>query len=173
MCNNFNVDLLFYRSFCKKWPFWKIARGSKRVGPRWIKLFITRIGHTQFHTKNGYFTLVNALLYIHSGFFSHSMKLRSLPLSAVTVSLHYICQDICVQQQAATCGKTPTILTWSEPWYCYAIKTNSRRICSQVRPRRGPDISELQAPSCMTPVPWNWLLCSVSVLLANELSLQE
>jgi len=51
---------------------------------------LTHIGHSQSHTKNGYFTLVNALLYIHSGFFSHSMKLRSLPLSAVTVSLHYL-----------------------------------------------------------------------------------
>jgi len=41
---------------------------------------------------------VEALLQIYSCFFSHSMKLRGLPLSAVTVSLHYLLtyQDVCV-----------------------------------------------------------------------------
>jgi len=34
-------------------------------------------------------------------------------------------------------------------------------------------ISELQAPYCMTPVPWTWLLYSVIVLPANKLLLQE
>ena len=81
-------------------------------------------------------------------------------------------QDIWVQQQPATCGKTPTIVTWREPWYCYAININSRRIRSQVRPRNGADISELQA-HCGMPGPWTWLLCSVSVSPANKLSLQE
>jgi len=33
--------------------------------------------------------------------------------------------------------------------------------------------SELQAPYCMIPVPWTWLLYSVSVLPANKLALQE
>jgi len=48
------------------------------------------IGHTQSHTENGYFTLVDALLQIHSDFFSHCIKLHGLPLSAVTVSLHHL-----------------------------------------------------------------------------------
>jgi len=51
---------------------------------------LRHIGHTRSHTFNGYFKLVVALLYIHSGFFSHSIKLRGLPLSPVTVSLHYL-----------------------------------------------------------------------------------
>jgi len=34
-------------------------------------------------------------------------------------------------------------------------------------------IRELQDSYCMTPVPWTWLLHSVSVLPANKLSLQE
>ena len=81
------------------------------------------------------------------------------------------CQDICIPQQAAICGKTPTIVTWSERCYCCAIKTNSRRIRSQVCPRNGADISELQAHHCTTPGPRTWLLCSV--FPANKLSLQE
>jgi len=43
------------------------------------------VGHT--HTNNGFFKLVEAFLQIHSCFFSHSAKLRGLPLSAVTASL--------------------------------------------------------------------------------------
>ena len=64
---------------------WKQARTSV-VG---FKLFtqVRHIGHT--HTNNGFFKLVEALLQIHSCFFSHSVKLRGLPLSAVTVSLNY------------------------------------------------------------------------------------
>jgi len=34
-------------------------------------------------------------------------------------------------------GKRPTIVTWTEPWYCYAIKTNRRRIRPQNQPRNG------------------------------------
>jgi len=34
--------------------------------------------------------LVEALLQIHSSFFSHIVNLRGFPLSAVTVSLHYL-----------------------------------------------------------------------------------
>jgi len=45
--------------------------------------------HSQSHTYNGFFRLVEALLHIHSCFFSHSIILRGLPLSAVAVSLHY------------------------------------------------------------------------------------
>jgi len=87
------------------------------------------------HTNNGFFKLVEALLQIHSCFFSHSIKLRSLPLSAVTVSLDYLPR--CVRS-TITCGKRPTTVTWSDLLkiccrvYCYAIKNNSRTIRSQI-----------------------------------------
>ena len=38
---------------------------------------------------------------------------------------------------------------------------------------KGADVSELQAKHCMTPEQWTWLLCRVSVVLANKLLLQE
>jgi len=46
---------------------------------------------------------MEALLQIHSCFFSQSRKQRVLPLSALTVSLHYLptWQDVCVQQSHA------------------------------------------------------------------------
>ena len=63
------------------------------------------------------------------------------------------------------------------PCYCYAIKTNSRKICSRLsQPSsadKGGDMSELQADHCMTPQLWNWLSCSVSFIPAKKLSLQE
>ena len=92
----------------------------KVVGPSWIKLFtqahwthkvdfsvlsgknqilpllvpagkkILPTPSTQSHTRNGYFKLVVAFLYIHSGFFSHCIKLRGSSLLAVTTSLHYL-----------------------------------------------------------------------------------
>jgi len=45
--------------------------------------------HSSSHTNNGFFKLVEPLKPIHSYFFSHSMKLCGLPLSAVIVSSHY------------------------------------------------------------------------------------
>ena len=66
------------------------------------------IGHTQTHTtSNGYFKLAEALLHIQSGFFSHSIKLRGVPLSAVTVSLHYLPRYL---RSTPACGKTPVIV---------------------------------------------------------------
>jgi len=50
-----------------------------------------------------------------------------LPLSAVTVSLHYLPR--CLRSRA-TCDKTPNIGTWSEhllPCYYCTIKTNSKQ----------------------------------------------
>jgi len=38
---------------------------------------------------------------------------------------------------------------------------------------RGADMDKLQAQHCMTPEQWTWLLCRVSVVPANKLSLQE
>ena len=54
-----------------------------------------------------------------------------------TPMLH--CRPRYLRSTASTAarGKTPTIVTWSEPCYFYAIKTDSRRICSQVRSRAG------------------------------------
>jgi len=50
-----------------------MPRRYKVVGSRWIKLFSLRhICHPQSHTRNGYFKLMVALLWIHSGFFSQS-----------------------------------------------------------------------------------------------------
>ena len=39
--------------------------------------------------------------------------------------------------------------------------------------RRRSGFSERQAHNCMLPTQWTWLLCSVSVISANKLSLQE
>jgi len=75
------VKLLFYTSFYWKWQskfsrFCKMPRRYKVVGSRWIKLFSLRhIGHSPSHTRNGYFKLMVALLWIHSGFFSHSLNI--------------------------------------------------------------------------------------------------
>ena len=38
---------------------------------------------------------------------------------------------------------------------------------------KGADVSKLQAQHCMIPEQWNWLLCSVSFVPADKLSLQE
>jgi len=72
-------------------------------------------------------------------------------------------------------------ITWTFasllPWYCYAIKTNSRTIHSQLSQHasasKGGDMSDLQAHHCMTLQLWNWLLCSVSFIPSKKLSLQE
>jgi len=63
------------------------------------------------------------------------------------------------------------------PCYCYAIKTNSRKIRSRLsQPAsadKGGDMSELKVHHCMTPEQWTWLLCSVSFIPAKKLSLQD
>jgi len=84
-----------------------------------------------------------------------------LPLSTVTVSLHYLPRSL---RSTITCGKTHEYrdLKWIVedllPWYCYTIKTNSRTIPSQVwQPAstgKGTDMSELQAYYRMTPELW-------------------
>jgi len=48
---------------------------------------------------------MEAVLQIHSGFVSHSIKLRAFQLSSVTVSLHYL--PGCVHS-AVACGEAPT-----------------------------------------------------------------
>jgi len=55
--------------------------------------------------------------------------------------------------------------------------TNSETIRSQVwqliPAEERADMSKLQAHHWMTPEQWTWLLCSVSVVPANKLLLQE
>jgi len=53
-----------------------------------------------------------AMLLFHSCF-SRSTKLRSLPLSAVTVSQHFLPKMFAFNNHI--CGKTSTTITWSEP----------------------------------------------------------
>ena len=88
-----------------------------------------------------------------------------------------MCTFNCLMQQNA-CYRN---VTWTFedllPCYCYAIKTNSRKIRSWLsQPAsagKGGDMSELQAHHCLTLWPWTWLLCSVSFIAAKNLSLQE
>jgi len=104
----------------------------------------------------------------------HSTKLRSLPLLA-SLSRSIFCQR-CLRS-AATCGKTPTTVTWSEPFeellpcYCYAIKSTDRTIRSQalqpVSAGEVADMSELQAYHFMKPAQRIYLLCSVSYRQIN------
>ena len=49
---------------------------------------------TLTHTNNGFFKLVEALLQIHSCFFSQSVKLRGSPLSAVIASLQSLREGV-------------------------------------------------------------------------------
>ena len=52
--------------------------------------------------------------------------MRSLPLSAVTLSLQYTCQDVCFS--IVTCGKMLSAVTWSEPLKicCHAIQVRNQ-----------------------------------------------
>jgi len=72
---------------------------------------LKHIGHTHFHTSNGAFKLAEALLEIHSSFFSHSIITWTFPLSAVTAALHYLPRCL---SSTLTCGKTPTTVTSRE-----------------------------------------------------------
>jgi len=61
------------------------------------------------------------------------LNLRALPLSAVTVSLHYLPRQV---HSVITSGKTPTTVTWSAPSKicCHAIVTQQRPIVEQFAP---------------------------------------
>jgi len=48
------------------------------------------------HISNDFFKVADELLQIHLCFFSHSIKLRSLPLSVMYPCI--TCQDVCVQR---------------------------------------------------------------------------
>ena len=107
------------------------------------------------------------------------VNLRGLPLSAVTVSLHYLPKCL---RSTVTCDKTSTTVTWnaSSKICCHVIVTQQRPIVEQFTAsfetclsRQTSGFSELQAHSCMLSKQWTWLLRSVSIMSANKLSLQE
>ena len=101
-----------------------------------------------------------AMLLFHSCFFSHSITLRALLLSAVTVLLHYLPKmsmfNSHIRQKAYYHN-----LKWTFedllPCYCYAMKINSRTIHSQVSQSasagKGADMSEQQAHYFTAAVP--------------------
>jgi len=118
-------------------------------------LTLRHIGHTR--TNNGYFKLVEALLQTHSCFFSQSTNVRGLHLSAchcLTALPAKMCAFKSLMQQNACYCNSKRPFAGVLPWYCYAIKTNSRTIRSPLsQPAsacKGWGISELQAHHCMT-----------------------
>jgi len=73
----------------------------------------SNVNHTrvQSHINNGFFKLVEAFLQIQSCLFSHSIKLRVLPLSAVTISLHYLPRCLLLRSEipSGTCAELLTV----------------------------------------------------------------
>ena len=131
---------------------WKKA-GTSVV---WLSFSLKLIGHTYFHTSNEVFKLVEALLEIHSSFFSHSIITRAFPLSAVTAALHYLPRCL---SSTLTCDETPTTVTSSEHLKicCHdilrnqEIQNNSLASFATCHCRQRTDMSELQAHRCMSP----------------------
>jgi len=103
---------------------------------------------------------------------------HGLPLSAVTVSLHYLPRCL---HWTVTCGKTATTVTWSAPLKicCHVIATQQMLIVEQFAPEFRKCIcsqrSGLSELHFMPALYQNSELtfCSVSVTSANKLSLQE
>ena len=144
----------------------------------WLSCSLRYIGHTQSHTNNGLLKLVEPLQWVQWCFLTHSIKLRAFPISAVTVSLHYLPRCL---RSAVTSGKTPTTVTWGKPLKicCHVIVTQQRPTVEQSArklrnllhyywERSGHKLSSLHYTER-----WTWLVCSVSVKPANKLSLQE
>jgi len=103
---------------------------------------------------------VEALLQIHSRFYSPRIKLRAFPLSAVTLSLRITCQDVCVQQpHAAKHLLLYHYLKWTFddllPCYCYALKNNDETIClpvsQHVSAGKRADMSDQRAQTGQLP----------------------
>jgi len=70
--------------------------------------------------------LVERLLWVYWCFLTLSIKLRAFPISAVTVSLHYLPRCL---RSTATCSKTPATVTWSK-----TLKICSHVIVTRQRP---------------------------------------
>ena len=97
-------------------------------------LTLRLIGHTR--TNNGFFKLVETLLQTHSCFFSQSINVHGLPLSAchcLAALPAKMCAFNSLMQQNA-CYRN---IKWTSedllPCYCYARKTNSRTIARDFR----------------------------------------
>ena len=121
-----------------------------------------------------------AMLRFHAFFFSHSIKLRAIPLSADTVSLHYLPKMSAFNSHMRQNANYRNLkLPFEDLFSCYcdATEINSRTSSSQISKSavadKGADTSETQTHHCMTPEQWIWLLFSVSVIPTNKLSLQE
>jgi len=77
---------------------------------------------------------------------------------------------VTMQQNAYRCNLSEPLL----PCYCYAIKANFKTILPQVsQPASVGNVADLVnckliSHHCMMPEQWIRLLCSVSVILANE-----
>ena len=100
-------------------------------------LTLRHIGHTR--TNNGFFKLVEALLQIHSCFFSQSINVRVLPISAchcLAALLAKMCAFNSLMQQNACHRNIKWTFADLLPCYCYAIKTNSRTILSRLSQQR-------------------------------------
>jgi len=120
-------------------------------------LTLRHIGHTR--TNNGFFKVMEALLQIHSCFFSQSINVRGLPLSpchclaALTAKM---CAFNSLMQQNACYRNIKWTFADLLPCCCYttSMKTNSRTIRSRLsQPAsvgKGGNMCELQAHHCMT-----------------------
>jgi len=135
--------------------------------------------YSESHTSNRYSKHVEALLKTHSCVFSHSIKRRGLPLSAVSVSLHHT--PGCLRS-TDTCDRTPSAMFEGNFWRFVDVsllrnedqpqkKTLTSFATCSAGKRAGT--SALQAPHCTKPEQWTWLLCSLSVIPDNKLPLQE
>ena len=99
----YKISSLFFESFCKCQncyaTFWKF-RGV--MPPLFARL---RWSHSQSHTNNGFFKLVEPLLRVYLYLFSHSIKLREYWHTA-EISRHCLvalpAKDVYAQQSHAT-----------------------------------------------------------------------
>jgi len=110
---------------------------------------------------------------------TNGINLRGLPLLAVAASLHYLPR--CLRSKA-TCGKTRTTVTWVHHRSFVALlllrnkgqyQNNSLASFATCLCRQRSGFIELQAHNRMLPKQWTWPLCSVSIISANKVSLQE
>jgi len=97
----------------------------KRSLHKW-SLPLRHIGHTR--TYYGFFKLVEALLQTHSCFFSQSLNVRGLPLSAChcfAALTAKMCAFSSLMQQNACYRNVKWTFADLLPCYYYAMKTNS------------------------------------------------
>jgi len=119
---------------------------------------VKHIVHTQTHTGNGYFKPVDALLKIHFGFFSHCIKLRGLPLSAVTVSLHYLPRFL---------RSTASRNMWQNTYYLN-LKWSMLLLCNKDQQQKNPPWS----PSSSTILPQlHFVLLKIFALVQRAIAI--